>query len=65
MVVDGQDRVAELLEAGRRLVEVEHEFIEPAAGLDDDERAALWLYAWSYQETRLPRRPLEGSVRAS
>jgi hypothetical protein len=31
--------------------------IEPAVELSDDERAALWLYAWSYHASHPPRAP--------
>lgn len=43
--------IAALLDCGYALPEVEAEVIESAAGLSDDERAALWLYAWSYRDS--------------
>lgn len=36
------------LDLGSNLDRVEAELIEPADHLDEDERAALWLFAWSY-----------------
>jgi len=36
------------LEHGMPLASIEAELIEPSAELNDDERAALWLFAWSY-----------------
>ena len=65
MVVDEQDRVARLVDAGRPLTEIEHDLIDPAPGLDEDERAALWLFAWAYQGTREPRSRLAESVSRS
>jgi hypothetical protein len=40
------------LDEGYELSDVERYLIEPAVELSDDERAALWLYAWSYQASR-------------
>lgn len=37
------------LERGEPLAEVEAEVVEPVPGLSEDERAALWLSAWSYR----------------
>lgn len=39
--------VTEARESGCSLEEVEGLLIEPAA-LDDDQKSALWLLAWSY-----------------
>jgi hypothetical protein len=47
-VNDLPGRIAELLDSGLSLAEVERDLIERAGALDDDERAALWLFAWSY-----------------
>ena len=59
----GVARFAELREQirdatvqGVGLDQIGAELIEPAA-LDDDDKAALWLYAWS-----LARRPRPGAV---
>jgi hypothetical protein len=37
------------LDRGARLAEVEDQLIDVAPGLSEDERAALWLFAWSYR----------------
>jgi hypothetical protein len=39
------------LRRGGSLAEVEEEIIEPAP-CDEDQRAALWLYAWSQSSRR-------------
>jgi hypothetical protein len=44
-----QNEIALRLDEGYELSDIERYLIEPAIGLNDDERAALWLYAWSYQ----------------
>lgn len=44
-----REEVALRLHRGERLAAVESELIEPAYGLSEDERAALWLFAWSYR----------------
>ena len=41
-----QDRVRLMLHAGSDLARVERDVIDQAT-LDDEERAALWLYAWA------------------
>ena len=40
---------------GGSVDDVEAEIIEPA-GISADEKAALWLYAWSYVPRRMQRR---------
>jgi len=42
-----QDVLALRLDRGERLADVEAELIDAAVALSDDERAALWLFAWS------------------
>jgi hypothetical protein len=42
-----RDEIAFRLHRGERLAEVEREVIAPAR-LSEDDRAALWLFAWSY-----------------
>ncbi len=44
-----RDEVASQLHRGEPLAVVERELIEPAQGLSEDERAALWRFAWSYR----------------
>jgi hypothetical protein len=43
-----RDEVAACLERGMSLSDVDAELIEAAPALSEDERAALWLFAWSY-----------------
>jgi hypothetical protein len=47
--------IAQRLDDGYDLAAVEMETIEPVRCLSEDQRAALWLFAWSYQQ-----RPGEG-----
>ena len=51
-MLDHQLKIAARLDAGADLRTVEAELIEPADELSDDDRAALWLFAWSYLENR-------------
>jgi hypothetical protein len=43
-----RDDIALWLDRGAALAEVQGHLIEPAAVLSEDERAGLWLFAWSY-----------------
>ncbi len=43
---DAQQFIVSLVDAGRRLPEIEAS-IDGRKALDEDERAALWLLAWS------------------
>jgi hypothetical protein len=47
-----RDEIAVRMDRGASTVAVEAELIEPAHELSDDERAALWLFAWSYPRVR-------------
>jgi hypothetical protein len=38
-----------IVSRGEPLEQVEDELIDAATGLTDDQRAGLWLYAWSLQ----------------
>jgi len=50
--LDGlQDEIALRLDRGESLIEVQAELVETADCLSEDERAALWLFAWSYRES--------------
>ena len=40
---------ARIVEQGESLDRVEDELINSASGLSSDQRAGLWLYAWSLQ----------------
>jgi len=44
-----QDEIARRLDRGEKLADVEAELVDSAVALSDDERAALWLFAWSYR----------------
>jgi hypothetical protein len=44
-----QEQIAGLMLGGASLDSVEEEVIEPC-GLDEDRKAALWLYAWSFMD---------------
>lgn len=50
-LVELQAAVRAFMSAGRSLGEAEAEIIEPC-GLDDEAKAALWLYAWSFVPPR-------------
>jgi hypothetical protein len=58
-----RDEAALRLEAGAESADVQNELIDSAAGLSEDERAALWLFAWAYRPSggRRPGDP-RGSV---
>ena len=47
-----RDEIAVRLDRGERLAEVEGGLIEGARGLSEDERAAVWLFGWSYRPSR-------------
>ena len=44
-----RDEVALLLDRGVLFSKVPGQLIDGAPGLSEDERAALWLFAWSYR----------------
>ena len=48
-----QDRIRSLIRTGMDLPEIEDELITPSA-LDEEQRAALWLYAWSLVDANEP-----------
>ena len=45
--LDLQATVQRVMEAGRPMEDAEDVINDPAFDLSDDERAALWLWAWS------------------
>jgi len=53
-LLDRQLEIAARLDSGEDLRTVEAELIDPAAELSDDDRAGLWLFAWSYRESHPP-----------
>ena len=55
-----RDQIALWIEHGHTPATIEAELIEPATHASEDERSALWLFAWSYaQQQRRSRRPAE------
>jgi hypothetical protein len=44
-----QGEVVRRLDVGARLAEVDTDVVAAIPGLSEDERAALWLLAWSYR----------------
>jgi hypothetical protein len=55
-----RDDVAVWLDRGAALAEVQGQLIESAPALSEDERAGLWLFAWSYAASGrrgAPRQP--------
>jgi hypothetical protein len=44
-----QERIAVMMRCGAPLEEVESQVIDPCT-LSGDQKAALWLYAWSFME---------------
>lgn len=57
-LVELQRCIGERVRHGGSLDQVEEEIIDPAP-LDENQKAALWLYAW----TELPRRRQRAEVR--
>ena len=58
-----QDVVEGMMDASEPFGKVET-FINEAAGLDQDEKAALWLFAWSLRDGRVQRREALGMLGA-
>jgi hypothetical protein len=54
MTADYRHRVEQLVTSGRPFCDIEG--VIDAAPLRNDQKAALWLLAWSYQEPELQRR---------
>jgi rhamnogalacturonyl hydrolase YesR len=50
-----QERVAVMMERGVSLDQVENEVIDHSP-LNQDQKAALWLYAWSFRDDTTQRR---------
>ena len=44
-------QIMQRLDAGSDLDEIEDELINSLSEVSDDERAALWLFAWSYRHS--------------
>jgi hypothetical protein len=47
-IIELRNAIAERMDEGASLDEVETELIERQDHLDEEERAALWLFAWSF-----------------
>ena len=47
-----REEIIECLDLGATLEQVQEDLIGSAEELTDEERAALWLYAWSYCHSR-------------
>src|SRR5437762_4771604 len=47
-LIDLREEIGERMRAGTPLDDVESELIEPQDHLSADEKAALWLFAWSF-----------------
>ena len=47
-LIEIRDTITERMDHGSSLDDVEAELIESQDQLDDDEKAALWLFAWSF-----------------
>ena len=54
-LVDYQGVVEEMMDAGKPFGRVE-DFIDQAAALDGNQKAALWLLAWSMRSSPVQRR---------
>ena len=46
-ILELRDAITERMDDGASLGEVDAELIESQDQLDDEEKAALWLFAWS------------------
>ena len=58
-----RDEVAARLDGGAGSADVQDELVDTAQGLSEDERAALWLFAWAYRPRRRgPAARAAGSV---
>jgi hypothetical protein len=55
-------RIKRLALLGRSFAKIEQEI--DAAPLTDEQKSALWLLAWSYQDTRKQRRLAQETLRA-
>ena len=53
-IVRLQERIAAMMSSGASLDQVQSEVIDPCE-LSSDQKAALWLYAWSLMEGREQR----------
>jgi hypothetical protein len=54
-IIELRETIAEQMDDGASLDQVEAELIASQDDLDEEEKAALWLFAWSF--VPLARRP--------
>jgi hypothetical protein len=54
--LSNHELIASLIDAGHTLDQIEVDLDRRAPWLDDDERAALWLFAWAYESSPRGRR---------
>ncbi len=54
-IIELRDAITERMDCGASLDEVEAELIESQEDLDEEEKAALWLFAWSSLPLVRPR----------
>jgi hypothetical protein len=59
-IVGGQEEVERMMSAGEPFAAVETMIEE--AELGEDEKAALWLFAWSMRDRRVQRRETRGML---
>jgi hypothetical protein len=62
LIVRFQDRIQKRMARGGTIDDIDAEIIEPA-DLSADQKAALWLYAWSHLSRRKQRRSAELHLR--
>lgn len=53
-LIELRETIAERMDAGASLDQVEVELIEPQGHLDDEQKAVLWLFAWSLEPLARP-----------
>jgi hypothetical protein len=54
-IIELREAITERMDDGASLNEVDAELIESQDQLDDEEKAALWLFAWSFVPLARPR----------
>ena len=55
-IIELRSAITGRMDEGVSLAQVETELIEPQDHLDDEEKAALWLFAWSLDPPPAPGR---------
>jgi hypothetical protein len=54
-ILSALQQIADALAAGQTVWEVEDEIIKPLTGINEDGKAALFLYAWSMRQPERAR----------